>query len=183
MTPVPFKTPCLIRVRAKKTYHDQELETPNSPYNTQETRSSISPSLTNRTTQLICDLIASLEVSDLRYSLRTYAAYFECIPRRIGANRALDTSVDAFTSAFTSFRTGTQQRTAMKKHGQALQALRESLYDPITTHSSATLCAVHLLWISQVRTRDRVVISKLLTFVSYGLEIVKPAMPKEWHGF
>lgn len=108
-------------------------------------------------------MIASLEVSDLRYTIRTYAVYFEDLPRRIGSSKALDASIEAFTGGFRSLRTGTEQKAAMEKYGQALKALKESLYDSVAAHSSATLCSVHLLWITQVRGRDYFALKRSLT--------------------
>lgn len=118
------------------------------------------PGLTNGTTRLTGEMIALLEVTDLRYTIRTYAVYFGNIPQRIGADKVLDASVEALTSTFDSFRTDTDQRAAMEKYGQALRALKESLYDPVAAHSSATLCAVHLMWIAQVRREDYLAIYK-----------------------
>jgi hypothetical protein len=109
-----------------------------------------SRSPSSQTSQLTCDLISAFQVSDLRYSIFSFALYFKDLPRRLGLNDALDAAVGAFISAHQVLRSGFCIQSALQQYGHALKVLRESLYDPSTAQSSETLCAVHLLWICQV---------------------------------
>lgn len=95
-------------------------------------------------------LVSALEVTDLRYSLICYGGFVKDIPRRLGTNDALDASVGALTSAFSSLQRRRQSPETLSRYVHALKTLRISLNDPAKAHSPNTLCAMYLIMICQV---------------------------------
>lgn len=91
-----------------------------------------------------------LEVEDIRYSVGAYGGFLTEIPRRLGVNQALDASVDALTTAFSSVYTHQRTSEALAKYTQALTSLRVCLDDPAKSHQPETLCAIYLVMICQV---------------------------------
>ncbi|KAJ5928939.1 hypothetical protein N7466_007895 [Penicillium verhagenii] len=92
--------------------------------------------------------------TDLRYNLWwSFGAFLEDIPRRLGANEALDRSIEALTAAHTGFcgvdRHGATVE-ALTKYSQALRTLRVYLDDRVHAQSSNTLCAVMVLLVCQL---------------------------------
>ena len=89
--------------------------------------------------------------TDLRYNLLTYGQFVQDIPRRLGRNDALDTSVRALVSAHSSFcATRKVSVEAINDYSRALNSLRTCLDDPVKATDSHTLCAVTLLLMCQV---------------------------------
>ena len=73
------------------------------------------------------------------------------MPRRLGANEALDRAVDAVTTAHASFCAGhVASVEALSKYSQALRTLRVYLDDRLHAQSSNTLCAVMVLLVCQM---------------------------------
>lgn len=92
--------------------------------------------------------------TDLRYNLWwTFGTFLEDVPRRLGANEALDRSVEALAAAHAGFcglsRTGATVE-ALTKYSQALRTLRVYLDDRVHAQTSNTLCAVMILLICQL---------------------------------
>ncbi|KAG9232673.1 hypothetical protein BJ875DRAFT_72373 [Amylocarpus encephaloides] len=89
--------------------------------------------------------------TDIRYNLAwTYGIFLEEIPRRLGKNEALDTSIAALVSSHSSFCAGQKISVdALMKYSHALKALRNCLDDRSKAHESETLCSVMILMICQ----------------------------------
>jgi hypothetical protein len=107
----------------------------------------------NHLTLLIGSFVQTFNATaDLNYNLVwSYGLYLQEIPQRLGTNEALDTAVSALVAAHSSLASGREPSiNAIYKYSRALQALRESLNDPIKAAASETLCAVKLLMICQV---------------------------------
>ena len=101
---------------------------------------------------MLSNFIRRLEVTDLRFDLCwTYGAIFKEIPKRLGTNVALDASVAAVTSVFSSLNLVRKPPETFAQYGNALRALKKCLEDPIAIQSSSTVCAIYLIWICQVR--------------------------------
>ena len=106
----------------------------------------------NQETLEASHFVSALQVTDVRFDLRIYGPFFAELPRRLGRNRALDTSVHALTVSFPSVHTHQYTPDMYKAYGEALACLRASLGDPNTAGSVETLCAVYLIMICQVCT-------------------------------
>lgn len=104
----------------------------------------------NRATLNASSLISALQVTDVRFDLRIYGPFFTELPRRLGRNRALDSSVHALTVSFPAVHTHQYTSDMFKAYGEALGQLRASLRDPATAASVETMCAVYLIVICQV---------------------------------
>jgi hypothetical protein len=107
----------------------------------------------NHLTLLIGSLVQTFNTTaDLNYNLvYCYGLYLQEIPQRLGTNKALDTAVSALVAAHSSLAVGPEpSMNAIYRYTRALQALRESLNDPVKAAASETLCAVTLLMICQV---------------------------------
>lgn len=65
-------------------------------------------------------------------------------------NKALDASVDAFSTAFSQFYTVDKSVVAYSKYGQALKAVRDCLNDPSQAKTIETMCAIYLVMVVQV---------------------------------
>lgn len=97
--------------------------------------------------------VKAIKISaDLRYNLLwAYGGFLEDIPRRLGTNEALDTSVAALVTAHTHFSIHKSVSVeALTKYSQALSKLRIYLNDSIKARTPETLCAVMILLICQV---------------------------------
>lgn len=94
--------------------------------------------------------VSALEVTDLRYNLTCYGGFLKGIPRRLGTNDALDASVGALTSAFSSLHTRRQSPETLARYVHALKTLRIILDDPAKARAANTLCAMYLIMICQV---------------------------------
>ncbi|KAF2178156.1 hypothetical protein K469DRAFT_643182 [Zopfia rhizophila CBS 207.26] len=103
----------------------------------------------NQTTMVASAFVSQLEVTDIRYDLTCYGAFLRHIPRRLGTNAALDASVGAVTSAFSSLHTGQHSLDALTKYIHALKTLRVCLNDPVRARTVDTLCAIYLIMICQ----------------------------------
>ena len=112
--------------------------------------SGLSPTLSNEATRAIGGFISILDVTDPRYDLVCYGGFLKDIPRRLGTNRALDASVDALTSAFSSLYTREHSSAALATYGHAVYVLRICLDDPSMARSVETLCAIYFIMICQV---------------------------------
>lgn len=110
--------------------------------------------LSNTTTIVAGSLVSALEVTDIRYELSIYGQFLQDIPRRLGRNAALDSSVVALTTAFGAVHTRTQPAEVFVKYATALSSLRLCLHDPVEAQSPETLCAIWFVVICQVGGRS-----------------------------
>jgi hypothetical protein len=101
-------------------------------------------------TILATGFLSALAVTDVRFDLSIYGAFFNDIPRRLGRNEALDASVRALTTALPSVHKHQLSAEVFKSYAAALRCLRDCLSDPVKAISSDTLCAVYLVMICQV---------------------------------
>ncbi|KAH7400965.1 hypothetical protein DE146DRAFT_654532 [Phaeosphaeria sp. MPI-PUGE-AT-0046c] len=90
-------------------------------------------------------LISIWKVDDLRYDISVYGDYFQFIPRRLGASRALDAATQAFVSAYPSLSTGRTTVEALAAYGKAISALGNALKSPTEVNQPNTLLALHLV--------------------------------------
>lgn len=90
--------------------------------------------------------------TDLRYNLWwSFGSFLEDVPRRLGANEALDRAADAVATAHASFCAGRVGSVdALTKYSRALRTLRVYLEDGVHAQSSNTLCAVMILLVCQI---------------------------------
>ncbi|KAH7121411.1 hypothetical protein EDB81DRAFT_813902 [Dactylonectria macrodidyma] len=102
----------------------------------------------SRTTAIAGVFVSRLEVTDVRYDLTCYGTFLRHIPQRIGKNKALDASVDAFSTAFSHFYPD-RSVVAYSKYGQALKAVRDCLNDPSQAKTIETMCAIYLIMVVQ----------------------------------
>lgn len=81
-----------------------------------------------------------------------FGGFLSDVPRRLGVNAALDAATDAFVIAANNFRAGRRgpDEMVLKKHANAIHALRTCLDHPPTAHASETLCAIQMIMIYQV---------------------------------
>lgn len=102
---------------------------------------------------LIHDFTRAIEPrTDIRYNLLwTYGAYMADIPKRLGTNTALDSSVRALTTLHSSYCSRTQilSPQGLSEYTNALSCLRKCLEDPTVARTAETLCAVSILVICQ----------------------------------
>jgi hypothetical protein len=106
----------------------------------------------NETSTIASAFIFILEVKDLRYDISCYGPFLKDIPQRLGSNIALDTSVNALISGYSTLHTRRQSVEALSRYVSALKALRICLNDPSQAWTANTLCAVYLLLIYQVKS-------------------------------
>lgn len=98
------------------------------------------------------NFVSKISIDDIRYDLTCFGSFLQHVPRRLGSNLALDTSVDAFATASKIFFTGEQSVEALAKYTVAIKALRGCLNDPTASQTPETMCAVYLVMIVQVTT-------------------------------
>ena len=111
----------------------------------------ILPSLTSAAMSISNAFVATLRMNEPEFHLITLGGLlFSQIPQRLGLNEALDTSVQALTSAYSSLQLRDNQIEARAKYGSALRALRMCLQDSQKAFTASTLCAIYLLLICQV---------------------------------
>lgn len=79
-----------------------------------------------------------------------YGGFLEDIPRRIGANQALDAAVDVLTEATLVLRTRAPSVQMQQKYVEALSSLRTTLNSPLDLAAPDILRAIQLLIITQV---------------------------------
>ncbi|KAH7121894.1 hypothetical protein B0J13DRAFT_532022 [Dactylonectria estremocensis] len=103
----------------------------------------------SRTTAIAGVFVSRLEVTDARYDLTCYGSFLRHLPQRLGVNKALDASVDAFSTAFSQFYTVDKSVVAYSKYGQALKAVRDCLNDPSQAKTIETMCAIYLVMVVQ----------------------------------
>lgn len=106
--------------------------------------------LSNSTTRVIGGLVSALAVTDIRYELSIYGDFLPDIPKRLGRNAALDSSVAALTTAFQAVHTGIKPAEVYLRYATALSSLRRCLKDPVQAQSTETLCAIWIIVICQV---------------------------------
>lgn len=111
---------------------------------------SVPHALANPTTRVAGGLVSALGVTDIRYELSIYGEFLEDIPRRLGRNAALDSSVAAFTTSFEAIHLRHKSTEVFDKYARALSALRYCLDDPVEAQSPETLCAIWMVVICQV---------------------------------
>ena len=113
-----------------------------------------SSNLSNSTTRLVSAFVVGIDPSaDIRFQLAwNFGVFIEDVPRRLGANEALDAASDAIVTAYTRYRAGYVHNhpVVLLKHSRALAALGRGLDTPAVAHSSETLCAMMLLMTCQV---------------------------------
>lgn len=108
------------------------------------------PPLSNSTTRAADGLVSALGVTDIRFELSIYGDFLRDIPRRLGRNAALDSSVAALTTAFEAIHTRHQPAEVFTKYARALNSLRLCLDDPVEAQTPETLCAIWIVVICQV---------------------------------
>ncbi|KAF7543637.1 hypothetical protein G7Z17_g10582 [Cylindrodendrum hubeiense] len=133
----------------------------------------------SRTTELAAVLVSRLEVTDVRYDITAYGDFLRYIPERLGTNKALDASVDAFSTAYGSLYSD-QHLCAVSKYGQSLKALRDCLDDPIKGKSAETMCAIYLIivvqgWIGVTGTHSK-------THAEGLAYLLEAASTRKWRG-
>ena len=111
----------------------------------------------NSLTQLTLAFVDKVNPSiDVSFQLvGNFGAFLREVPRRLGTNESLDAASDLLVTAYTRYCAGhiEPDGEVLVKHSRALSALSTCLNDPVTAHSSETLCSIMLLLICQVRTR------------------------------
>lgn len=90
-------------------------------------------------------------MTDIRYELSIYGDFLQDIPKRLGRNAALDSSVAALTFSFQAVHTRVKPAEVYLKYATALSSLRLCLDDPVEAQSPETLCAIWMIVICQVR--------------------------------
>ena len=96
-------------------------------------------------------LISILQVKDQRYNLSFYGNFFHDIPKRLGYNLALDTSVKAIITALPFHHTRVLPAGALAHYVDSLKATRITLNDSVKGRTSDTLCAMYLVLVCSVR--------------------------------
>jgi len=114
------------------------------------TREQIARMLSNQTTAVTSAFISVLEVKDTRYDLGVYGEFLRGIPRRLGTSAALDASVHAVATSYSSIYSRRKPVEVFESYGKGLRALRVSLSDPREASSANTICAFYLMMICQV---------------------------------
>lgn len=113
-----------------------------------------SKALSNKLTNLASMLSDILDpTAPVGYNLLFSFGGFMCdVPTRLGVNEALDATSDAFVAAYVRFRAGRLEPDSqlLRKHGNALKALRSCLEVPSKAQASETLCALQLIMTYQV---------------------------------
>lgn len=95
--------------------------------------------------------VSVLEVSDPRYDITCYGGWVLDLPRRLGANEALDASVNALSATFPAVHSKQITCKALSSYVKALEVLRLYIADPVKVREPETLCAIYLVMICQVR--------------------------------
>lgn len=95
-------------------------------------------------------LLATLEVTDMRYSMSHYIAFLADVPQRLGRSKVLDTAVKAVTVCFPSLYTGERTPEMLTSFGHALTCLRMSIEAPDKQASAETLSGMYLIAVCQV---------------------------------
>lgn len=107
----------------------------------------------NELTALTSAFVRTIKrTTDLRYNLWwSFGSFLEDVPRRLGANEALDRAVDALTTGHADFCVGQAPSiVTISKYSHALHSLRVYLDDPTHAQSSNTLAAVMILLVCQM---------------------------------
>lgn len=105
----------------------------------------------NRTISVAGSFISVLEVKDIRYDIGVYGTFLTEIPKRLGTSAALDASVNAISTSYTSIYSRKKPVEALENYGRGLKALRVALNDPKEAAEANTICAFYLMMICQVR--------------------------------
>ena len=90
-------------------------------------------------------LISILDVTDPGYDVYCYGPIMGELPRRLGHNRALDASIEAFASTVSCSPTKQITIKAQRHYVSALNALHQTLRDPASAYTVDTLAAIHLI--------------------------------------
>ncbi|KAF5877158.1 putative transcription factor cys6 protein [Botrytis fragariae] len=103
----------------------------------------------NKDISVAGSFISVLEVKDIRYDIGVYGAFLTEIPKRLGSSAALDASVNAISTSYTSIYSRTKPVEALESYGRGLKALRVALNDPKEATEANTICAFYLMMICQ----------------------------------
>ncbi|ATZ53036.1 hypothetical protein BCIN_08g06490 [Botrytis cinerea B05.10] len=103
----------------------------------------------NRTISVAGSFISVLEVKDIRYDIGVYGTFLTEIPKRLGTSAALDASVNAISTSYTSIYSRKKPVEALENYGRGLKALRVALNDPKEAAEANTICAFYLMMICQ----------------------------------
>ncbi|KAF7943633.1 uncharacterized protein EAE97_005704 [Botrytis byssoidea] len=103
----------------------------------------------NKTLSVARSFISVLEVKDIRYDIGVYGTFLTEIPKRLGSSAALDASVNAISTTYTSIYSRTKPVEALESYGKGLKALRVALNDPKEAIQANTICAFYLMMICQ----------------------------------
>ncbi|KAJ5316884.1 hypothetical protein N7508_001392 [Penicillium antarcticum] len=104
----------------------------------------------NRTTLITGHLISRLEVRDIRYDTNCFGAFLHLIPKRIGANNALDIAADTFATVYSNLHLDQYPVQALVKHGKALTALRDCLKMPLDGQVAEIATAIYFTMLNDV---------------------------------
>ncbi|KAI9929365.1 hypothetical protein MW887_000833 [Aspergillus wentii] len=179
-----LKIPCVGAGQQRFKFKDQAVALRSN--GTTKSPRSISPvevllrSPSNEMTVLSSAFVSALEITDTRYDLSCYGGFIKNIPRRLGTNEVLDAAVAAMTPAFSAICSRQQSVEAFTKYGQALNALRVGLNNPVTATSLDTLCAIYLIMICQawIGASD----DNQFTSHGEGMEhVLKAITENNWH--
>ncbi|KAF1808733.1 hypothetical protein P152DRAFT_443078 [Eremomyces bilateralis CBS 781.70] len=126
-----------------------------SPCRSPEAAALVVPaSPSNRLTLVTSAFLSTLRVTDIRYDPTAYGEFLTEIPRRLGANAALDASVHAFSVGFPQIYSHEKSPEVVESYFRALAALRTSLDRPSEASSINTLCAIYMMIICQAWMGD-----------------------------
>jgi glutamate-1-semialdehyde aminotransferase len=95
-----------------------------------------------------------LGVEDPGYDISIYGPFIEDIPRRLGRNEALDSAAVAWVAGYSCVRTREQTQEMYHACNDAVAKLRTCLNDPIKAVEIETICAVYMMMIFQVMSRQ-----------------------------
>jgi hypothetical protein len=104
------------------------------------------------TTQVAGVFISRLEVQDVRYDVSTFGRFLLLLPQRTYSNEALETAMDAFSTAFSYDNYQGYSINWLRKYNRSIKALRDHLNTPDKATTAETLCAIYLLLLAQVNT-------------------------------
>ena len=96
--------------------------------------------------------VALLNITDLRYDISGFGGFLKDLPRRMGRNKALDASVNAFTALFPILYSKQISSGMLVAYVRALECLRLSLEDRVTAQTPETLSAIYLVTLCQAST-------------------------------
>ena len=128
--------------------------------NSSEQRTSLSPErvLGSNESAICSQLVELIKISDIRFDIGIMGVCWDAIPARLGSSAALDTATLAFIHGQYNVHRGMISRESIVAYGTAMRALRVALSDPAQLYNGNTMCAIYLIYLSQVRQAHRKVL-------------------------